>query len=47
MARFISSALIITWFFVLMPAMAAEELPIEKLEVQAKIPQSGDFMAFG
>jgi virginiamycin B lyase len=46
MWRYTSSALIIAWFFVL-PAMAAEELSIDKLEVQAKIPQSGDFMAFG
>ena len=35
------------WFFVLAPAMAVEELSIEKLEVQAKIPVGGDFMAFG
>jgi DNA-binding beta-propeller fold protein YncE len=41
------SALIIAWFFVLTPAMSAEELPIDKLEVQAKIPHQGDFIAFG
>jgi virginiamycin B lyase len=35
------------WFFVLAPAMAGEELSIDKLEVQAKIPVGGDFMAFG
>jgi hypothetical protein len=46
MPRFVLS-LIIACFVVTTPAIAAEELPIEKLEVQAKIPQSGDFMAFG
>ena len=37
------------WFFVLAPAMAVEveELPIDKLEVQATISHGGDFMAFG
>ena len=35
------------WFFVLAAAMAGEELSIDKLEVQAKIPVGGDFMAFG
>lgn len=41
------SILVIAWLFGLMPAMAAEELPVDKLEVQAKIPSGGDFMAFG
>ena len=31
----------------LLPARAAEELPVDKLEIQAKIPHSGDFMGFG
>jgi virginiamycin B lyase len=35
------------WFFVLAHAIAAEQLPIDKLEVQAKISPGGDFMAFG
>jgi len=30
-----------TWVF------AADELPIDKLIVQAKIPREGDFMGFG
>jgi virginiamycin B lyase len=47
MPRFASSALIIAWFFVPTPAMAAEELSIDKLEVQAEIPHGGDFIAFG
>jgi hypothetical protein len=36
MSRFALSALLIASFFVLTPAMAAEELPIDKLEVQAE-----------
>jgi len=47
MSGFASAALIIAWLFALTPAMAAEELSSDKLEVQAKIPRSGDFMAFG
>src|SRR5206468_3919280 len=46
MPRF-ASASIIAWFSILTPALAAEELSIDKLEVQAKIPHRGDFMAFG
>src|SRR4051812_25081489 len=46
MLRFVSFSLIIAWFFVT-PAIAAEELSVKKLEVQAKIPHGGDFMAFG
>jgi virginiamycin B lyase len=42
-----ASALIIAWLSVLPPTLAAEELSIDKLEVQAKIPHRGDFMAFG
>ena len=47
MPRFASLSLIIAWFFVLTPAMAARELSIDMLEVEAKIPHGGDFMAFG
>jgi virginiamycin B lyase len=35
------------WVFLLAHAIAAEQLPIDKLEVQAKISPGGDFMAFG
>jgi virginiamycin B lyase len=40
-------ALIIAWLYALTPAMAGENLPIDRLEVQAKIPSGGDFMAYG
>jgi virginiamycin B lyase len=38
---------IIGCFLAMPPSEAAEDLPIDKLQVEAKIPRDGDFMAFG
>lgn len=47
MSRFVQLALIFACMFMLTPALAADELSIDQLVVQAKIPRRGDFMAFG
>jgi len=47
MPKFTSFALVIAWFLAMAPATAANELSIDKLEVQAKISGGGDFMAYG